>query len=81
MIMITRSHTVSVGARHPQSAQRQARHARSPHTAGKPRTPTQRLDTTYRQLDEMKKSPTDADPSILNSNRPDVIVQPGPDIA
>ena len=50
-MIIMRSHTVSVGARHPEHLKAGPQTSDQPPTTGQPRTPTQRLDTTYRQLD------------------------------
>ena len=51
IMMIMRSHTVSVGARQPQPPHGRPHMPESPQTASQSRAPTQRLDTTYRQLD------------------------------
>jgi hypothetical protein len=57
MIMITRSNTVSVGARHRQHPQASHIPNPQPTTTGRPPTPAQRLDTTYRQLDPEPAQP------------------------
>jgi hypothetical protein len=51
MIMITRSNTVSVSARHRQHPQASHIPNPQPTATGPPPTPAQRLDTTYRQVD------------------------------